>query len=95
MYMKLRTPYQYFRDEMDRIPFDDPGSEVWIRSGLRKRRTFLYQFMIWSYLTLATALLAFPMWISTGIDQVLGIPLLFGVITLIMFGSYKEIGARF
>lgn len=95
MYVKLRTPYQYFRDEMDRIPFDDQGSEAWIRSDLRKRRTFLYQFMIWSYLTLATALLAFPMWISTGIEQVLGVPLLIGAVTLIMFGSYKEVGIRF
>ena len=95
MYAKLRTPYQYYRDEMDRIPLDDPGSEAWIRSDLRKRRTLLYQFMIWSYLTLATAVLAFPMWISTGIEQLLGIPLLVGAVSLVLFGSYKEIGGNF
>jgi hypothetical protein len=88
----FRSPYKYFKDEMDRIPFDGPSWETWQKEGARKKRFFLYQFMIWTYIFIATAVLALPFWYLTGIDHALGIPLLFGGAAFMLFGSYKNTG---
>jgi hypothetical protein len=88
----FRTPYGYFRDEMDSIPFEGPRMEIWKKDGVRKQRFLLFQFMIWSYLFIASALLALPFWIATGFDIFLGIPLLLGGVALVMFGIYRRTG---
>ena len=88
----FRSPYRYFQDEMNRIPFEGPNWENWRKEDIRKKRFFLFQFMIWSYLFIAAAVLSLPFWLVTEMDQILGAPLLLGGVAFVMFGSYRGSG---
>ncbi len=92
MNLGIRTPYQYYLDEMRRIPDEGTNWEMWEKEDLRKRKSTLLHFMVWSYLFIATAVLSLPFWLATGIDLVLAAPLPIAAVALTLYETYHALG---
>ncbi len=88
----FRSPYGFVRDEMERIPFKGKSWEAWMRSDNQKRKGFLFHFMIWSHLLLASAFLAVPFYLATKMGLMLTVPLITAVVAFALFATYKNLG---
>jgi hypothetical protein len=92
MNLGLRTPYQYYTDEMRRIPDEGTNWQMWEKEELRRRKNVLFHFMVWSYLFIVMALLAFPFWLATGVDLALAAPLPIAAVSLTLYETYQALG---